>query len=459
MARPTQGVLKKEGNRYKISYQVNGKRFRYILRDENGKAITSEAKAKKAAAVILNLVTAQGEENRLRIVHNELQNLESRVQKAERVVKNQSAPVAAGWRLFMECPKRPVSCRRYTIDTIPQHTTAANYRSYYDRFFGWIHDNYPEATLLCEVTGEIAAAFMEHIQHTQSSGTFNKYLQFFNCFYTVLIEAGKISTENPFRGVDRMLHRYNSKKPLSREQVEQLITAADGELKLVIAAGYYFGLRLGDCCTLTWDDIFMDRHVIERIARKIKDRVKDISEAIVKMGIPAEMYDMLSATPPEQRQGYIAPKLATAYLAGRDEWINEQIQKLFHACNIATTRPGTGIKLVIDPKTGAKKRIGTRAVVEYGFHSLRYSYISHNAEAGTPAAVIQRNAGHANPAMTEHYTRISDAAAIKYAQALSLAQRCDVPPDEVAERQHFRELADTLPIERIREFLQNNAEN
>ena len=97
--------------------------------------------------------------------------------------------------------------------------------------------------------------------------------------------------------------------------------------------------------------------------------------------------------------------------------------------------------------------------MEYGFHSLRYSYISHNAEAGTPAAIIQRNAGHANPAMTEHYTRISDAAAVKYAQALSLAQRCNVPPEEVAERQHFRELADTLPIERIREFLQNNAEN
>ena len=107
-----------------------------------------------------------------------------------------------------------------------------------------------------------------------------------------------------------------------------------------------------------------------------------------------------------------------------------------------------------DPETGENIKTGCRAVVEVGFHSLRYSYISHNAEAGTPAAVIQRNAGHANPAMTEHYTKISDRAAVKYAAALQLPGNDDneAAPSE-PERNTFRALADTLPIETIKQIL------
>ncbi|OQC17237.1 MAG: Phage integrase family protein [Lentisphaerae bacterium ADurb.Bin082] len=86
---------------------------------------------------------------------------------------------------------------------------------------------------------------------------------------------------------------------------------------------------------------------------------------------------------------------------------------------------------------------------------MRYSYISHNAEAGTPAAVIQRNAGHSNPAMTEHYTRISDEAAVKYAAALALPQPEAAEgegkggDDDDAKLARLRELAETATAERI----------
>ena len=117
-------------------------------------------------------------------------------------------------------------------------------------------------------------------------------------------------------------------------------------------------------------------------------------------------------------------------------------------------------KPVIDVKTGKPKKTGKRAVVEIGFHSLRYSYISHNAEAGTPAAVIQRNAGHSNPAMTAHYVKISDRAAVEYANVLQLPMAA---PDVIEaknvetepERAELHRLADTLPINCIRKILQN----
>ena len=36
------------------------------------------------------------------------------------------------------------------------------------------------------------------------------------------------------------------------------------------------------------------------------------------------------------------------------------------------------------------------------------------------APILQKNTGHSNPEMTEHYTKISDAAAVRYAKMLHL---------------------------------------
>ncbi len=73
--------------------------------------------------------------------------------------------------------------------------------------------------------------------------------------------------------------------------------------------------------------------------------------------------------------------------------------------------------------------------------------------------MIQKNAGHANPAMTEHYTRISDRAAIQYANAMKLPLPEDsavidaeIIPEE-PERAELRALADTLPLETVKKII------
>ena len=158
------------------------------------------------------------------------------------------------------------------------------------------------------------------------------------------------------------------------------------------------------------------------------------------------------------RQGYVLPVFAEEYLEGKNAKINRLVLSHFEACGIHTVKAGTGTREIRDD-SGKIVRRAVRAVVEYGFHSLRYSYISHNAEIGTPAAVIQKNAGHANPAMTEHYTRISDRAAVQYANAMKLPMPeesavidAEVIPED-PERAELRRMADSLPIEKVREIL------
>ncbi len=227
---------------------------------------------------------------------------------------------------------------------------------------------------------------------------------------------------------------------------------------------YFTGLRFGDCCTLKWREVDLLRRVIERVPRKTQNTRKDRAAAMVKVGIPAFLFELLSKAPLIDSE-YVLPEYAAIYLK-RDAIANLRVTRHFNKCGIQTQRTGTGIKTLIDPKTGEPKinpktgkpmRAGTRAVVEIGFHSLRYSYISHNAEAGTPLAIIQKNAGHANPAMTEHYTRISDKAAVEYAAALQLpafgVEAVTVADNETeSERLELIERVKRLPIETIRQL-------
>ena len=242
------------------------------------------------------------------------------------------------------------------------------------------------------------------------------------------------------------------------EQIAKLIDSATGEMRLLIALGYFTGLRFGDCCTLLWQEVDLLRGVIERVPRKTEHTVKDIQQAIVKVGIPEFLFRMLSEVAPEDRKGYVLPGFAKEYLEGKEYRANRRLLEHFEKCGIHTVKAGTGTPELRNDAGKIVKR-AVRAVTEYGFHSLRYSYISHNAEAGTPAAVIQRNAGHANPAMTEHYTRISDRAAIQYANALKLPlpEPSDVidvsPAPENPDRAELHRLADSLPLETVREIL------
>ncbi|MBQ9502595.1 MAG: site-specific integrase [Lentisphaeria bacterium] len=458
MAKRTVGKLYTSGqkNYWYIRYQFDGKDCRARLLDTAGRPITDRREAEAAADRMMAHFHETDRAEQLRTLKNNIRDAETAAVEAAAMMLNSRATIADGWGLFMTCPKRPASCKRYRAEDIQPHTTASNYRSYYQRFTAWAKENAPDARLLSDITAETAAAFMEEVQRTGAAGTFNKYLQFFNCFFDTLAAAGKITADNPFRDIDRMAPEFNSKQPLTVEQIARLIDAAEGELRLLIALGYFTGLRLGDCCTLQWREVDLLRGIIERIPRKTAHTVKDKSLAVVKVGIAPYLFEMLAGTPEIERRGYVLPAFAEKYLSGGDQQITKKVLKHFAACGIETHRPGTGIQVVTD-KRGRRIRTGCRAVVEIGFHSLRYSYISHNAEAGTPAAIIQRNAGHSNPAMTEHYTKISDAAAVRYAGALRLPSGNPEPVvDAVAvERAELHRLADTLSLEQIRNILAN----
>ena len=110
---------------------------------------------------------------------------------------------------------------------------------------------------------------------------------------------------------------------------------------------------------------------------------------------------MTEAHEAPDRGEHVLPELADLYTNHRTI-LNKSIQKHFRSCGIRTQKAGAG----------------QRAAVEVGFHSLRHSFVSLCREANAPLAVVEAIVGHANPAMTRHYTHIGEAAATTAVAAL-----------------------------------------
>ena len=132
---------------------------------------------------------------------------------------------------------------------------------------------------------------------------------------------------------------------------------------MLVALGYFTGLRLGDCCTLQWREVDLLRGVIERIPRKTAHTVKDKTLAAVKVGIAPFLFDMLAAIPETERGAYVLPKFAEKYLAGGSQQITKRILKPFAACGIEIHRPGTGIRTRTDQETGERVKTGCRVCI------------------------------------------------------------------------------------------------
>lgn len=457
MARQTKGRLYKSGKKgaYHLQYYVKGKEFRVTLKDVAGNIITKESAARIAADKILLPLAAKDEAERLRLIANELSAAEAKAETAEKELQNSKATIEKGWDLYMTCSSRLKSCKRYPADAIPKMSMADIYRTYYKHFAEWMKEKNPEIFLLSEITADHAAGFAADLQKKLASGTYNKYRFFLTALFDTLMTDEKITiARNPFKSMERMDDESNSRRELSIAELQTIIERAEGDLKLLLQVGTFTGLRLGDCCTLQWNEIDMAAQVIRRKPRKTARKTK----AVVTLGIPRILWHALNMIPESDRLGYLLPQYAEIYLAPRGpNKMTRIIQKHFRMCGIEVHAQGTGMKYHYEGKKKVYDK-STRAVVEVGFHSLRHTWVSLHAMHGTPQAVIQESAGHANPAMTEHYTHVSIDAARRAAEALNLPQLADgdiidVTPEGEPERAALRQLADTLPIEQVREIL------
>ena len=435
-----------------LEYRVDGKRKRQALRRPDGSPITRLKEAEEERTRRMRPFAANRKVEQLKDVRSLLSDAETDQAEAERDLVPAPA-LEDAWGVYLRSQSRP--------DSGP--VTLADYERHYNKLLGWLGANHPDLHTVDQVTHDIAVGYAQFLDPVNGEGrvspnTFNKRIGFLRLFFRVLGEEGRVEA-NPFERIKRRKLRTNSRRELTVEQVFTVLSSATGEMALLLGLGYFTGLRRGDCCTLLWSEVDLVRGIIKRIPNKVRGRSADPEP--VKVGIAPDLHLALSQTPPKRRRGFVLPGVAKLYNdPSRRDRISRMIAAHFDTCGIKCVRPGTG--RYRDPVTKEWVSTGKRAISDYGFHSLRYSYISHHAERGTPQAVIQANAGHRNPAMTEHYTRISDETARQVAATIALPKPAfgELPESATEEREPLpdwaRELLATMQAgnwEEIRELL------
>jgi integrase len=260
-------------------------------------------------------------------------------------------------------------------------------------------EHHPDTTHLRDVTADHAQAFVRHLTgRGLSGGRVNKHTTFLRAAFRVLGPAGRVK-ENPFAKISARDHETESRRAFTIDQLRIIIERATGSLQTLLMLGTFTGLRFGDCCTLRWDEVNLTTRIITRHPNKTRRRKHEP----VVLGVPEVLARHLEALP---RKGpFVVPDHARAYPA-QAPILSRRIQAHLTACGITTTAPGTG------------GETGKRAVTWYGFHSLRHTYVSMHAAAGTPQAVMMKLAGHGSPAMSQHYTHLSAETARQTAAAL-----------------------------------------
>ena len=295
--------------------------------------------------------------------------------------------------------------------------------------FAW---NPPEGTLDCgeeaepvEIQKARHLAAMK-IRQPARGTTFNRHMNTLALIWRTLAvdmpEKAKLG-ENPFawdkatgRGIRRIPlkhgERPHKRQDLTMEELVNILNAAKGEMRILIALGFYTGLRLGDCVLMDWGKIdWVNGLIITRSAKtdiETKTRVHPRLARIIS--------EETSST-----KGYLMPELAQLYASGdsgRAE-VSRRIILLFQSAGI---------------QTSFKTDDGRRARPDKTFHSIRHAFVTQLERAGATLRERQALAGHGTEAMTAYYTHqdgagalalpdLTDPAAIAIDAATSPAER------------------------------------
>jgi len=372
-----------------------------------------------------------------------LQNIAARIEGREtelaRLEDEQNPPLTfdKAWAAYLQSPNRPDSGER----------TLQDYSSYFSAFAKWMKKRHADKPALRDVTPAIAADYAAHLgKRGLSPNSFNKHVRFLELIYRVTRDLARW-TRNPWEDIKRKRQVTTSRRELTVDELRTVCAAAEGEMRLLFALGIYTGLRLGDCVTLRWGEVDMARDLIRRIPNKTARR----NPKPVLVPLHPTLKGMLDEIPSAKRIDYVLPELAALYAKSSSE-MSKRVHRHFEACGIRTHKPGTGVVIEKDAK-GKEREVSTgkRAVVEVGFHSLRHTFVSLCREANAPLAVVEAIVGHANPAMTRHYTLVGQAAAGAAVAALPALSFVD-GPDVTGEALPAAPEEQTIPVsvERLR---------
>jgi integrase len=385
----------------------------YVKRMVDGKVIvqsTGETVLRKARIErdrILHPTYLRDERERAEAMLAKVEGIDRQLAKIE-----DDAPATTimhGWQEYLDQHSRP--------DT--GETTLEVYRLQFEAFAKWFRENHPAVDTegnsisweLRQVTQDDADQYAGYLLKKISATTFNRHMNLLALMWRTLTKTSRLSA-NPWssENIKRKKFVPHSRRELTIEEVIRVMSAAQGEMRLLLALGVYCGLRLGDAACLDWSSVDMVKGIISLVPLKTARR----KQTRVTLPIHRTLYEMLAEIPSDRRQGLVMPALAGRYHSF-DGALAKDVNRLFLSVDIKTgansrTRSEKETASKEEPKAlgngKSKGKKARRATADCGFHSLRHTFVSLCAAGGVSQSIVQSLVGHGSPAMTQHYTHI-----------------------------------------------------
>ena len=170
------------------------------------------------------------------------------------------------------------------------------------------------------------------------------------------------------------------RKVFTAAQAQMLIDAATPEWKTAILLGYYAGLRLSDCVTLTWQavDLAGGKLVVET------HKTGETLEIPLHPTLDKHLTKLAGDT-----NGAICPALAAVPVGGRSG-LSKQFLAIMRRAGIGNDAVDTG---------------GQRQLSRLSFHALRASFNSGLHNKGVDQELRRKLTGHKSDAMNDRYTQ------------------------------------------------------
>jgi len=381
------GTLYQRGKIWWLEYYVDGARVRKSLDTESKpEAVRLQEEETSRFNVRTKALKRQAVADALELEQNESKKFELEEEKeAERRFEEsrKKLTVKDSWQVFINCLNRP-DCGSATL---------RQYSFQWDAFVNWLTENHEKINYLEDIIPAIANGYIRHLQDKSfASGTINKHKRLCNLVFNTLIEDDEIDIRldvSPFSKIKSKTDKQNRRKEIPWDKLCEICDATDGEMKTLLFLGIYTGLRLGDCCLLTWDCIDLKQgYIFVEPSKTAKD-----NDEPLHIAISPHLRPLLEEVPVNERIVYLLPEIAELYKKNIDN-VTDRVQALFKKCGLELYKEGTG--------PGTEKR----AVLQYGFHSLRHTTATLFRESGVPQSVCQSILGHKSTAMLKKYTHV-----------------------------------------------------
>ncbi len=338
------------------------------IADAHGKTAIPDAMASLLAAFTHEEVAAAGDTQKLA----ELKAQRQRSAAALLAGTPDRITLEDAWDAWLASPKKRQ----------PSDGTIESYRPAWTRFQKWAKA--APIQHLSEVTPAQAQRYAADLySEGLASRTTAGQLKFLRSLFARLrIQAGLV--ENPWKDVVVPEIQQESRRALTAKELKSVGELAQGNMRGLILVGLLTGLRLGDAVQLRWSSVDLKRNVLDVMPGKTAYKRKRVQ---IPIAAPLAQF-LRNQRITSRKEVFVFPKEAAQYQHNRTS-VSRKFQTLFVAAGITTTEKIRGRK---------------RVVVKVGFHSLRHSFVSICAAAGTPQHVLQSLVGHGSPAMTEIYT-------------------------------------------------------